>query len=77
MSEMSKYVKLKVHPDSKKTKVLKKSDDGFEIWVKSKAERGQATRECLEILANEIKIDIKRLRVIKGLKTPSKIVEII
>ena len=38
------FIKLKVHPDSKANKLVKKGPDSFELWVKAPAERGLSRR---------------------------------
>lgn len=69
-------IKLRVHPDSKKDAVLRKAPDLFEIWVRAPAERGRANAACLALLAGELGVSAGRIRLIKGGKSPSKIVEI-
>jgi len=72
-----KFIKVKVHAGEKKQKILRKNEDSFELWIKSPAERGLANDEVLEIIAEQINIPKKKLRIIKGAKTPNKILEII
>lgn len=71
------FIKLKVHPDSKMEKILKISQDKYEIWVKSPSERGLANLSALNILARELGIEVKRLVIIKGRHSQSKIVKIL
>lgn len=74
---MPQYVKLRVHPDSKKPRVERKGADTLEIWVKAPAERGLATAEALAAAAAELGLDRKRLRLVKGAQSPSKIIELL
>ena len=74
---MAIYIKLRVHPGSKKARVLRKAEDTIEIWVKAPAERGLATAEALMLAANELGVEAKKLRLIKGAQSPSKIVEVL
>ena len=69
-------IKLRVHPGSKKNELRKKSEDCFEIWTKAPAERGRANEACLAMLGELLKINPNRIRLIKGGKSPSKIVEV-
>ncbi|MGB2579967.1 hypothetical protein AAIR98_001886 [Elusimicrobium simillimum] len=69
------YIKVKVHADSKQNKLVKKSEDAYEVWVKAPAERGLANDAVREIISREINIEAKRLRLIKGATSPAKIFE--
>lgn len=69
-------VKLKVHPASKKSAILKKSDDAYEIWVRAPAENGLANKEALATLAQAVGCPAKKIIIVKGSTSPSKIVKI-
>ncbi len=71
-----KFFKLKVHPKSKRPKILAKSKDAYEIWIKEPAERGLANKAAIAILAKELNIPAKKIMLIKGAASPSKIVKI-
>ncbi|MCG2725454.1 MAG: DUF167 domain-containing protein [Elusimicrobia bacterium] len=71
-----KYFKLKVHPKSKRSKIFAKSKDAYEIWVKESAERGLANKAALALLAKELGIPYKKIILVKGATSPSKIVKI-
>jgi len=71
------FYKLKVHPDAKAEKIIRKKPDAFEIWVKAPAERGLANAAAISLLAAEIKTNPKRIMLIKGAQSPAKIVKII
>ena len=70
------FIKVKVHAGEKQNKFAKKAQDTFEIRVKARAERGLANAAVKEILARELNIDAKKLNLIKGASSPSKIFEI-
>ena len=70
------YFKVKTHPGSKKPKIIKKSTDSFEVYVKEKPERGLATRAVIEILATHFKITPGSVKLIKGARSKNKIIEI-
>ncbi|MEI7688877.1 MAG: DUF167 domain-containing protein [Candidatus Nomurabacteria bacterium] len=70
------YIKVKVVVGSKKEKIIKKSLDRFEIWVKEPAERNLANTRVLEIVAGIFGINIKSIRIISGHQSPSKILSI-
>jgi len=71
------FIKLKVHPDSRRDKVFKKAPDAYEIWTKSPAERGLANASAIRQLSVEIGVDAKRILLIKGAASPAKIVKVI
>jgi len=69
-------IKVKCHPSSKKEEFIKKDEDAFDISVKEKPERGEANKRVAEILAESFNVSVKKVRIIKGAKSPSKIFEI-
>lgn len=70
------YFKVKTFPGSKNVKVVKKSDDSFDIFVKEKAERGLANRAVVLTLSAYFKVPAGRVRLIRGAKSRKKIFEI-
>ena len=71
------FIKLKVHPDSRRDKLVKKAPDAYEIWTKSPPERGMANASALRQLSLSLGIDVKKIMLIKGATSPAKIVKII
>ncbi|HVA65586.1 MAG TPA: DUF167 domain-containing protein [Elusimicrobiota bacterium] len=69
-------LKLRVHPGSKKAAVSRKGLDAYEIWVRAEAREGLANAEALAILARDIGVGREKLRLVKGSRTPSKIVQV-
>ena len=70
---MEKYLKVKVHAGEKKEKLLQKSADTFEIWVKAPAERGLANAAVRLALAAHFGVSENTLSLIKGATSPAKI----
>ncbi len=70
---METYLKVKVHADEKKNKIVQKSADSFEIWVKAPAEQGRANEAVRTILAEHIGVPENKLSLIKGATSPAKI----
>lgn len=70
---METYIKVKVHADEKKNKILQKSADSFEIWVKAPAEQGRANEAVRAILAEYLGLPENKLSLIKGATSPAKI----
>jgi len=71
------FIKVKVSPKSKKEEIIKKTENGYIVYVKEKAEEGRANQRVREILSVYFKIPAGKIRLIKGGKKPNKIFEII
>lgn len=69
------YLKLKVVPDSKQEKIEQLKDDEYRVWVKAPAENNRANERVLEMM-RELFPD-KRIRLISGHTSPSKIVSVV
>ncbi|HVC08408.1 MAG TPA: DUF167 domain-containing protein [Elusimicrobiota bacterium] len=69
-------LKLKVHPASKKAAVSRKGPDAYDVWVRAEARDGLANDEALAALARELGVGREKLRLVKGSRTPSKIVQV-
>lgn len=70
------FIKVKVKIDSKIEKIVKKSDDHFEISVKESAERNMANKKVLELVRNYLKGYNGSIRIVKGHHSPSKIISL-
>lgn len=71
------FIKLKVHPDSRRDRITRKAADAYEIWTKAPPERGLANASALRLLAVELGVDAKKIMLIKGATSPAKIVKVI
>lgn len=69
-------LKVKVFPCQKITEVVKRSEDTFDVKVKSKPERGLANEETVAVLVDYFKIPRQKIRLIKGFKQRNKIFDI-
>ena len=67
------YLNVKVHADEKKEKLVQKSADTFEIWVKAPAERGLANAAVRTQLAAHLGVAENALSLIKGATSQAKI----
>lgn len=74
---MAALIRVKVHPEARENRVEARPDGGFEIWVRAPAEGGRANAAVLDLLASELKIERKRLRLFKGATSPSKLVQVL
>ena len=67
------YVRVKVTPGAKKEIVQQKAEGEFEISVKEPAEQNLANRRVQELIARELSVDVKKVRIISGHRSPRKI----
>jgi uncharacterized protein YggU (UPF0235/DUF167 family) len=70
-------IKVKVFPGSKKEGIVKKRSDSFDVKVREKPVRGEATRAVINVLSNFFDIPENKVKLIKGFKKRNKIFEII
>ena len=70
-------IKVKVATDSKKEKIIKKSDDVFEIAVKEPRERGLANKKVLELVRKYFHVYNGEVKIIHGHHASGKIISII
>lgn len=69
--------KVKAHPDAREDRLDRRGPDSFEVWVRAGAERGLANAAVLRLLAAALGVAPKRLRIMKGATSPSKIVQLL
>ena len=67
-------IKVRVTPDARAEKVVKKADDLYVVSVREPAERGEANERVLQLLKKEY--PGKRVKIVSGHLKGSKIVEI-
>ena len=68
------YLKIKVITDARSEKVEKISDEEWKLWTKKPAENNQANERIMELVREEYPDE--PVQMIKGHRTPSKIVSI-
>lgn len=70
-------IKVKVFPNSKEKKVIKKEKDSFYIYVKEKPVNNEANFAVFNALSAYFNVPLEKIRIIKGGKERNKIFEII
>lgn len=70
------YIKVRVHPGSKKESVQEIGENRLEIWVKEKAERNMANHRICEIVASKLGVRVPDVRIINGHQSPSKMLSV-
>jgi len=74
---MRLLIRVKAHPGAREDRLEQKGPDRFEVWVRAEAKQGRANAAVLALLSGRMKIDPKRLRIVKGAASPNKIVTIL
>ena len=72
-------MKLNIHaiPNSKSSEIIKIDENTYKIKVDSSAAEGKANKRLIEILAEHFNVPKSSVKILKGLKSRNKIVEII
>ena len=68
--------KIKVKTESKIQKIIKKKNDEFLVFLKSRARQGIANKELVGLLGRYFNTPVFKIKIIKGVKTQNKIAEI-
>ena len=68
-------INVKVKPNSKEKKIVKISDNEYEIDLTEEAEDNKANIELVNLLAKEFGVDFRKIKI-KNPKSRKKIVEI-
>lgn len=66
---------VRVHPKASKIQVIKESG-GFKVYLTKPAIDGLANEQLIELLSSYLKVKQYQIKIIKGLKSRNKIVEI-
>lgn len=69
----TRFIRVKVHAGAREDRIRAKGADAFEVWVRAPAERGRANASVLALVAGALGTEAKRLRIVKGATSPSKI----
>ncbi len=67
------YIHAKVLTGAREEKISLVSENHFKVSVREKAERNLANRRVIEVLAAYFKVPARKVRLISGHHTPSKI----
>jgi uncharacterized protein YggU (UPF0235/DUF167 family) len=70
------YIKVRAIAGAKKEEVTLEKPNYFKIFVREKAERNEANKRILEIIAQKYKISPVQVRIINGHHSPSKLLSV-
>lgn len=71
-----KTLSVRVTTGAKKEKVEELKNGRLKVYVKAKPKQGAANARVIELVAAYYKVPATRVRIVRGHKTPSKILEI-
>ncbi len=69
-------INIKVKVGKKEIRVIKHDFGEYEVWVKSFPTKGRANKELISVLADYFSVKPYNLRIVKGLTSSNKIVEL-
>ncbi|MCX8178695.1 MAG: DUF167 domain-containing protein [Candidatus Aenigmarchaeota archaeon] len=67
-------IKARIYPNSKQSKVV--DGETVKIYVTKPAEDGKANQAVIEILADFYNVSKSCIKIVKGMKTREKLIEI-
>ncbi|MBI2474380.1 MAG: DUF167 domain-containing protein [Candidatus Taylorbacteria bacterium] len=70
------HIKVKVFPEAPEERVFRTDENSFRIFLREPAKSGLANRRLLEVLSLSIEPKPKRMRIVSGEHSPSKIIKI-
>ena len=69
-------IKVKASPSAKEDKVIKKGEDSFEVLTEAKAQKNEANKKIIELLAEYFKLPQYKVKLVKGFKKSNKVFDI-
>ncbi len=69
-------ISVKIKPNSKESKVERKGENIFLVYVKSPPIENKANQELVEIISDYFNIPKSKVLILSGLHTKNKIIEI-
>jgi len=72
-----KIIQVKVKPGSGREEIKKISEKQYLVWLKKPAEDNKANIELIKLLRKYFsKYEVKNIKIIKGLRSRNKIIEV-
>ena len=69
-------IKVKIIPNASKDEIVELNDDLLKIKISSPPIDGKANKKLIDFLSNHFKINKSSIRILKGLKSKIKEIEI-
>lgn len=71
------YIKAKVKAGQRAEEIKKLNENTFEISVREKAKHNMANTRVIELVAFELGVSVRKVRIINGHHTPTKLLSIL
>ena len=69
-------IKVNVKPHSGKQEIKKISENEYVVYLKKPAQDNKANIELIKLLGKELNVGSKNIKIIKGLTSKNKIIEV-
>jgi uncharacterized protein (TIGR00251 family) len=69
-------ISVNVKPNSRESKIEKKGENVFLVYVKSPPHENRANQELIEIISEHFNVPKKRISIVAGFRSKNKILEI-
>jgi uncharacterized protein (TIGR00251 family) len=70
-------IRVYLTPNAREARVVRVSEDYFEVRVNERAVGGGANKRLLGILAEHLKVPKSRISILRGTKSRNKLVQVI
>ena len=70
-------IRVYVTPNAREARVVKVSEDYFEVWVDDRAVGSRANKRLWEILAEHFMVPKSRISLLRGTKSRNRTVDVI
>lgn len=67
-------VEARVHPGARESRVV--HDGVLEVWIKERAERGNANRALVQLVAKHFSVPASHVRLLRGHSARKKLLEV-
>jgi uncharacterized protein (TIGR00251 family) len=71
-----KRLTLQVRPNARENRVEEITPDTFRVWVTATPEDGKANQAVVKLLAKHFRIAQSAIRIVRGVRSKIKIIEI-
>lgn len=69
-------IEAKIVPNARKNNLIDLGQNKYKIYITAPAIQGKANQALIEFLANHFQISKNQARILKGMKSKNKIIEI-
>lgn len=70
-------ISVKAHPKSKQQKIVRMDETHWEVWVSAAPDKDKANKAIIEAVSTELGIAKSNIRIVSGMTSKNKTIEII